>query len=186
MEDSAIINLYWNRQENAIAQTKIKYGNYLSGISMNILHSAEDAEECVNDTYLRAWMAIPPARPNAFGPWLGRIVRNLSLDRYRRYRAAKRGQPDTELLFSELENCLPSAFTPESAVDEQYTAGLISEFLREQTPRNREIFLRRYWYGDSIADICARFHIGQSRVKSSLFRMRNSLKDCLEKGGILI
>lgn len=108
MEDSEIIQLYWDRSEQAIAETSGKYGPFLCRIAWNILRSHDDAEECVNDTYLRTWNAIPPARPGAFRTWLGRITRNLSLDRWNRERAQKRGGDETALLLGELESCVPS------------------------------------------------------------------------------
>ena len=155
MEDHAIIELYWQRQESAIQETAVKYGTFLSGLSWNILRSHADAEECVNDTYLRAWNAIPPQRPSAFKVWLGRITRNLSLDRWRKSK-------------------------------DQEIAAVISSFLRTQSAANRTIFLRRYWYGQSISDIAEALHCGEGKVKSSLFRTRAALRETLEKEGIAL
>ena len=107
MEDTEIIDLYWQRDQRAIDETHGKYGGFLAGIAWNILRSHSDAEECVNDTYLRTWNAIPPARPSAFRAWLGRIVRNLSLDRWKQSRTAKRGGDGMEVLLGELDDCVP-------------------------------------------------------------------------------
>lgn len=186
MEDSMIIQLYWDRSEHAISETASKYGPYLSTISRNILRSEEDAEECVNDTYLHTWNAIPPDRPSAFRVWLGRITRNLSLDRWRLGRAQKRGGDETELLLQELETCVPSPHTVEQSLADQELAALISAFLRRQKPESRRIFLRRYWYGDSLLDIAAGLGISEGKVKSSLFRSRGALRAYLEKEGVTL
>lgn len=184
MEDSKIIDLYFNRSETAITETSLKYGNYLGCISRNILYNNEDAAECVNDTYLHAWNAIPPSRPSAFRIWLGTITRNLSFDRYKKQRAQKRGRNEAELLLSELSECIPAPANIEKAMEDQEIAQLISGFLQKQSQENRIIFLRRYWYGDSILQISRRFSISESKVKSSLFRTRNLLRRYLEKEGV--
>ena len=145
MEDHAIIELYWQRQETAIQETAVKYGAFLSGLSWNILRSRDDAEECVNDTYLRAWNAIPPQRPSAFKLWLGRITRNLSLDRWRKARAEKRGGEGMEVLLGELDVCVPAPQGVEHHLEDQEIAAVISAFLRTLTAQNRAMFLRRYW-----------------------------------------
>jgi len=184
MEDSTIIQLYWDRSEMAISATDSKYGPYLGVIARNILRDEQDAEECVNDTYLHTWNAIPPERPSAFRVWLGRITRNLSLDRWRMSRAQKRGGDETTLLLEELEACVPGNHNVEQSLADQEVAALISAFLRRQKPDSRRIFLRRYWYGDSVADIARILRISESKVKSSLFRSRNALRIYLEKEGI--
>ena len=186
MEDHAIIELYWQRQETAIQETAVKYGAFLSGLSWNILRSRDDAEECVNDTYLRAWNAIPPQRPSAFKLWLGRITRNLSLDRWRKARAEKRGGEGMEVLLGELDVCVPAPQGVEHHLEDQEIAAVISAFLRTLTAQNRAMFLRRYWYGQSIADIAGAMHCGEGKVKSSLFRSRTALRETLEKEGIAL
>ena len=186
MEDHAIIELYWQRQETAISETAAKYGAFLTSLSRNILKSVDDAEECVNDTYLRAWNAIPPQRPNALKIWLGRITRNLSLDRWRKASATKRSGGETEILLGELDTCIPSPGGVERHLEDQEIAELLSAFLRRQSQRNRAIFLRRYWYGASIAEIAHSIGCSESAVKLSLFRTRAALRETLEKEGIAL
>lgn len=186
MEDSGIIQRYWQRDESAIAETAEKYGAFLLGIAWNILHIHADAEECVNDTYLHAWNVIPPSRPSALRAWLGRVVRNLSLDRWKQRQAAKRGGGETALLLGELDACVPDGTGMEQHLEDQEIASLISQFLRTLPRDSRVMFLRRYWYGDSVADIARRFACGEGRVKSSLFRTRKSLRTFLEQKGVLL
>lgn len=183
-EDEDIIELYWQRDQQAILETAGKYGSFLHDIAWNILHSHGDAEECVNDTYLRTWNAIPPARPAAFRAWLGRITRNLSLDRWKHERTQKRGGGETELLSGELDRCVPSPRRTENHMEDQELASLISTFLRRLPRETRVIFLRRYWFGDDLSAIAARLGCGQGKVKSSLFRTRNALRVYLEQEGV--
>lgn len=183
MEDGQIIELYWNRDQRAIRETEGKYGKLLHGIAWNLLHSREDSEECVNDTYLRAWEAIPPARPGAFRTWLGRITRNLSLDRWKSRRAEKRGG-GAEVLLGELEDCLPAPAGRE--LEDRELAELLSAFLRGLSREGRAMFLRRYWYGESVAEVAEALGCGEGKVKSSLFRSRKALREYLEKEGIAV
>jgi len=185
MEDGQIIDLYWDRDQRAVQETDGKYGKALRGIAWNLLRSREDAEECVNDTYLRAWNAIPPTRPEAFRTWLGTITRNLSLDRWKRLRAEKRGG-GAELLLEELEDCVPAGRGPERTVEDQELAELLGAFLRGLSREGRVMFLRRYWYGESVAEIGQVLGCGEGKVKSSLFRSRKALRACLEKEGIAL
>ena len=185
MEDTEIIDLYWARDQRAIHETSGKYGGFLTCIAWNILRSHGDAEECVNDTYLRAWNAIPPARPSAFRAWLGRIVRNLSLDRWKQSRTARRGD-GMEVLLGELEDCVPAPHGVEQHLEDREIAALISAFLRELPWERRTIFLRRYWYGQDIGEIAADLRCGQGKVKSSLFRTRKALRAYLEREGIVL
>ena len=186
MEDLQIIELYWQRQESAIEETSQKYGNFLFGLAWNILHSRDDADECVNDTYLSAWNAIPPQRPNAFKVWLGRITRNLSLDRWRKARADKRGGEDMDILLGELDTCVPERRGVEQTLEDQEIAAAISRFLRPQSAESRTIFLRRYWYGEPLSEIAKRLLCSEAKVKSSLFRSRSALRSFLEKEGIAL
>lgn len=183
MEDSAIIDLYWNRDQRAISETAGKYGPFLLRLVWNILRSRSDAEECVNDTYLRAWNAIPPARPAAFRAWLGRIARNLSLDRWKAARTQRRGD-GMEVLLGELTECVPAPRGVEQHLEDQEIASLISGFLRRLPAESRRFFLRRYWYGQELADIAEEQGCGVGKVKSSLFRTRKALRAYLEKEGI--
>lgn len=184
MEDSAIIDLYWGRDQRAVEETAGKYGSFLHSLSWNILRSRGDAEECVNDTYLRAWNAIPPARPAALRAWLGRIARNLSLDRWKEERTQRRGGGAMEVLLGELDDCVPSPHGVERQLEDQEIAALISAFLWRLPAESRVVFLRRYWYGQNLADIAAERGCGVGKVKSSLFRTRKALRACLEEEGI--
>jgi len=183
MTDTEIIELYWTRSEAAIARTAARFGKYCMAISMNILKSREDAEECVNDTYLSAWNKIPPQRPAAFSAFLGRITRNLSLDRYRARTSKKRGGGEIDLLLSELDECIPSAGSVESSMEKGALGEIIDRFLSEISAEERIVFVRRYWYGDSISNIARRFSVGEGKVRTGLFRTRNKLKDYFEKEG---
>ena len=186
MDDIKIIDLYWERSESAIDETALKYGNYCTKIAMNILQNREDSEECVNDTYLKVWDAIPPQRPTKLSAFLGRITRNLSFNRYTARSTQKRGGTDIELLLSELEECIPSVSSVEADYEAGQTARIIDAFLASAKPGNRIIFVRRYWYADSITEIASHFDMSESKVKSILFRTRNKLKDYLEKEGVVL
>ena len=186
MEDESIVALYWERSRYAVEETARKYGIMLHGISYRLTGNRQDSEECVNDTYLRTWNAIPPARPSAFRAWLGRIVRNLSLDRWKQSRTAKRGGDGMEVLLGELDDCVPEPHGTEKTMEDQEIASLISAFLRRQSPESRIIFLRRYWYGQSVADIAAGMNCGEGKVKSSLFRTRKALRTYLEQEEVFL
>jgi len=186
MDDELILELYWARSESAIHETAIKYGKYCVKIAMNILRNKEDAEECVNETYLKAWEAIPPERPSIFSAFLGKITRNLSLNKYKEQRTQKRGGGEIALILDELEDCVPSGGSVEAEAEANAVAEAINAFLRSINRENRAVFVRRYWYADSITSITARHHMTESKVKSMLFRTRNKLKDYLEKEGVAI
>ena len=185
MQDEEILDLYRDRDENAITATAEKYGAYCHVIAFNILNSHEDAEECVNDTWLGAWNSIPPQRPNRLSAYLGRITRNLSLNRYQQYNAEKRGFGQTALALSELEDCLPARDTPEQAVEQQVLVQAINQFLYAQPARKRNIFIRRYWYLTPIREIAKAYGMTESKTASLLFRMRKELKTHLEREGII-
>lgn len=186
MKDNTIIDLYWKRDENAIAATAAQYGCYLHSISYNILHNTEDAEECVNDTYFGAWKSIPPQRPGCLSAYLGKITRNLSLNRLKQYTAQKRGLGQTELVLSELEDCIPAETNVEQVMDEMILVRSINQFLYGQSEQKRNIFIRRYWYLYPIRDIAGTYGMSESKTASLLFRMRNDLKKHLEKEGITL
>ena len=179
-----IINLYVSRDEKAIDETAGKYGNYCFTISNNILKNNADAQECVNDTYLKTWNSIPPTRPLKLGAFLGRITRNLSLDRYKFNRAKKREGSEFELLLSELEECVSSNQTVEAEFDSNFVTQMINDWLLAQLTENRVLFVRRYWHADSIKDLASRYQKSESKIKSVLFRMRKNLKSHLEKEGV--
>lgn len=184
MKDNEIIELYWNRDEAAIAATADTYGNYCYSIAYNILYNNEDAQECVNDTWLNAWKSIPPQRPNRLATYLGKITRNLSLNRYKLLTAQKRGKGQVELALSELEGCVPAQPDMDQITDEMVLVNAIETFLRAQTRTERNIFIGRYWYLYPIRDLAGAYRMSESKVVSMLHRMRNKLKLHLEKEGI--
>lgn len=186
MEDEKIIELYWQRNEEALAQTSQKYGAFCYHIAHNILKDGEDSRECVNDTWFKAWMSIPPKRPAFFQAFLGKITRNLSLDRYRRSRAAKRGNGALELVYEELEECIGAYDGMEKQTESLVVTEALRHFLEELSHDARIIFIRRYWYADSIEEIAKRYGMSTAKVKSALMRSRNRLKEFLEKEGIVI
>ena len=186
MDDNAIVELYWQRDERAIRETRMKYGRYCYSIAYNILHNTEDAQECENDTYLGAWNSMPPQKPSLLSSFLGAISRRVSLDRWRRKSAAKRGGGETALSLTELEECIPSGKSIEESIDTARLAELISLFLQTLPDEESMVFLRRYWYFDSIDTICKRFGYGESKVKMILFRTRQKLLERLEKEGVFV
>ncbi len=185
MEDEKIIELYWQRDEEALKQTNQKYGSFCYFIAFHILKSEEDSKECVNDTWFKTWMAIPPKRPEFFQAFLGRITRNLSLDRYRKSRASKRGGGAMEVIYDELEECI-SGHNSDTQTESIVITDAVSHFLTGLSHDARIIFVRRYWYADSIVQIAQRFGMSESKVKSALMRSRNKLKVALEEEGITI
>ena len=186
MEDKQIIALYWERSENAIDETAKKYGQYCRTIANNILHNKEDVEECVNDTYLKAWNSIPPNRPERLAVYLGKITRNLSLNRVKHYAAEKRGLGQTNLVLAELEGCIPAPNSVEEQLDEMLLIKAIEAFLYAQPLEKRNIFVRRYWYMTPIKEIAQIYHMSESKTASLLLRMRKDLKKHLEKEGITL
>lgn len=185
MEDHAIVELYFARDENAIAETAKKFGAYCRTIAYNILASRRDAEECENDTWLAAWNSIPPNRPGRLAPYLGRITRNLALDRHDHDTAQKRGGTLGGVLL-ELDECLPAPGTVADHAEAAETARQISAFLRTLPEETRGIFLRRYWYCDATADIAKRYHVSESKVRVTLHRVRGKLKHYLEQEGVCL
>lgn len=184
MEDRQIVDLYWARSESAISETAEKYGRYCHYIAYNILHNNEDSEECVNDTYLNAWGAMPDQRPNKLSAFLGKITRNLSLNRWERYNAEKRGAGQIPLALDELHDCIPSPDSANQIVDDLALVELFNRFLASLPKEKRKIFIRRYWYLSPIAEIAADYSMSESKVKMSLLRSRNALKQVLEEEGI--
>lgn len=186
MKDGEIVNLYWKRSEDAITETSKKYARYCHYISYNVLHNDEDAEECVNDTYMRAWNSMPMHRPNRLSTFLGKITRNLSINKYKGYTAKKRGAGQTSIVLSELDECVPSSESVEQAIDGMALADAINSFLATLSKTKRIVFMRRYWYLSPIKEIAEEYGMKENKVKSMLFRMRNELKLFLEKEGIAI
>ena len=186
MEDSRIVDLYWQRSETAITETSKKYSRYCYYISFNILYNNEDAEECVNDTYLKAWNAMPTKRPDNLSAFLGKITRNLSLDKYKYYKAEKRGSGQVEQTLSELDECIPSMSNVVQEIQEKVLEATINNFLRSLPKQNRKVFVQRYWYLMSIKEIVKDSNVSESKIKSMLFRERKKLKSILEKEGGLL
>ncbi len=179
MEDYQIVDLYWQRSEEAIGATAQKYGAMLHRLSDSFLHSRSDAEECVNDTYLEAWNRMPEDRPAYLGAYLAKIIRCLSIDRYRREHRQKRGGPQS--LAAELTDCIPSDFDLRADYENGRLARTLNRFISQLDEEKRYIFLRRYFYSDSVSDIAARLKIGQSKVKTTLHRLRKQLREILEQ-----
>ena len=184
MEDERIVELYLERSETAIAETQKKYGKYCHYIAYNILNSNPDAEECVNDTYLRVWDSIPPQKPKLFKSFIGRITRNLALDRYDRERALKR-RGNTELVFEEIGECVPED-DGRDMTDEIALRDAINGFLASLPEETRIIFMRRYWYLSPVAHIAGDLGLSVSNVKVILMRTRKKFKAYLEKEDIRI
>ncbi|MCM1055913.1 MAG: RNA polymerase sigma factor [Bacteroides sp.] len=173
MDDSRIVELYFKRSETAVEESRSKYGKYCNIIADNILRSAEDAEECVNDTWLRAWNSIPPAKPKKLAVFLGRITRNLAIDRYRKRTAEKRGGGETEMCLEELAECVGGE---DRIIEGLPLRDLLNRFLGELLPREREIFMLRYWYTFSVKEVAERMKLNEAAVKMSLYRSRCSLQ----------
>ena len=184
MEDEHIVSLYLKRDENAIRQTQRNFGKRITNISKNITGSATTAEEVENDTYLRAWENIPPTNPATYlFAFLARIARNLSLSVCRERSALKRNAMLVEFT-DELEECLPSNRNVEDETDANMLLELINKFLFSKAEDKRNIFMRRYWYLDSVSEIAKRFGLSESNVKTSLFRLRAELREYLEEQGV--
>lgn len=186
MNDEAIVELYFKRDEQAIAESQTKYGAYCTKIAMNILYDELDSEECVNDTWLGAWRSIPPKRPSNLATYLGKITRNLSINRYNMRYAEKRAINEFTVSLDELDECVPGGEPVENDERVGLIGASISDFLHTQKSLDRRVFVCRYFYCDPISEIAERFGISESRVKSLLFRMRSKLKAHLEKDGITV
>ena len=183
MDDSRIIDLYWQRSETAIDETAKKYARYCHSISFNILRSEEDAEECVNDTWYAAWDKMPPERPQSLGAFLGRIPRNLSVSRWRQSRAQKR-YSGMEVLLSELEECVPAPGTVEEDLERRQLAQAISTWLDTLGPEDRRLFIRRYWYGGGVKELAEEAGERANTLSQRLSRLRKNLRIFLESEGV--
>lgn len=181
MEDNAIIELFFARDPMALLETQEKYGSYCKSISMGILQSDEDARECVNDTLLRTWDSIPPTRPKVFRAFLGRITRNLSLQKWRSLHAQKRGGGEVSIALEELGECVSGGSDPAKSVEKQALREAIGQFLGTLKQTDREIFLARYWYFTPVREIAQKFGFSESKVKTSLHRTRKKLRAFLEQ-----
>ena len=183
LPDEDIVNLYFNRSEEAIAACQVKYGKSCHTVAYNILRSDEDAEECVNDTWLRAWNSIPPERPTRLGAWLSTVTRRLALTRYEKKTAARRNG-GMEASLEELSECVTAGSL--TIADEVALSEAINGFLASLPTRTRMIFMRKYWYMDSIADIAKALGMGESAVKVTLHRTREKFRKHLAKEGITV
>lgn len=182
MTDEQIIRLYFDRDQAAIAETDRKYGSYCYSIASNLL-GREDSEECVNDTYHAAWTHIPPEVPQSLKAFLGRIVRNLSISRFRRSHAQKRSS-GTDVLLSELEDCLPTPQTVETEADSRELSRLISSWLATLSSDDRALFVLRYWHGSAVQDLAEKCGCTPNAVSLRIRRLRKNLKHYLEAKGV--
>ena len=184
MDDAEIVKLFYERSEDALREVRGKYEKLCRYISMKILNNPEDADECVNETYLRAWNSIPPSKPDSLRAFLGKIARNLSLDLYNKKRAGKRGG-EPQAVLDELVECIPSE-NARDIVDEIALRDALNAFLKTLSADTRKIFMRRYWYMSEIREIAHDYNFSESKVKMTLARTREKLRKFLEKEGIEI
>ena len=184
MEDNTLIELYWNRSENAISETATKYGGYCYTIAYNIPANNEDSEASVNDTWMAAWNTMPPRRPKFLAAFLGKMTRYISLDRWKNRTAVKRGGGEVPLVLEELEECISGEDSVEKEYLQKEFAMTMNRFLENLSEAERKVFLCRYWYLDSIEDIAERFDFSESKVASMLHRTRGKLRKMLEQEGI--
>ena len=185
MDDTQIVELYWARKESAIEETAAKYGSYCRSIAGNILNNPDDAEECVNDTWLDAWNSMPPHRPSVLSTFLGKLTRRISIDKWRHVNAKKRGDGQLPLILSELEDCISDGTSIEEETERKLLAEVIAAFVKSLPETEQKVFLCRYWYMDSVGSIATRFRFSESKVKSMLSRTREKLRVRLEKEGLV-
>lgn len=183
MDDNSIIRLYWDRNDQAISETSKKYGRYCRTIAKNILNSEEDAEECVNDTYLNAWNSMPKYWPEQLSTFLGKITRNLSFNKYKHNHAKKRGGGEIELILDELTDCVSDVDDVEQIIDRRELEKSINLFLRSLSAKKRNIFVCRYWHADSVSEIAKDYGMLQGTVLKTLERTRKQLKEYLTERG---
>ncbi len=185
MDDKEIIELYLSRNERAIKETDNRYGAFSRKLSYQILNSHEDAEECVNDSYMKLWETIPPTVPESLKAYLGRIVRNLSLNRLR-WKTEQKRNCDAEVLLSEIADCVPANENVEHAIYQKRLSELITKWLSGEKEVNRQIFVRRYWYGSTYEELAGHYRLSEKKLMDRLYHMRRRLKEYLEKEGISI
>lgn len=182
MEDTDIIELYWKRDERAISETARKYGAFCHGIAENILSLKEDAEECVSDTWYQAWKSMPPLRPKWLRAWLGRVVRNLSINLWQKNHARKR-YAGMEVLMDELEDCIPAPDTVEQKLAESELSAFLNRWLSTLPSGDRILFIRRYWNGEEVKELAKERGDAPAKTAKQLYRLRQNLKTLLEKEG---
>lgn len=185
MEDSHIVELYWARSETAISETATKYGKYCYAIAIRILTDTEDADECVNDTYLGAWNSMPPHRPAILSTFLGKITRRISINRWEQNNRKKRGGGEILLALDELSDCIPSPMNTETAIESKELAKSVNCFLSTLQDMERDVFVCRYWFLASVSEISQKFDFSQSKTKSMLMRTRGKLYQYLQKEGLI-
>ena len=185
MEDREIVELYWRRSERAVAETAAKYGAFCHAVALNLLSVREDAEECVNDAYHEAWNAMPEERPEHLRAWLGRVVRNLSIDRWRRNHRQKR-YTGLETLLSELDDCVPSAESMEQTVEAAELGRAVDAWLRTLSGDDAALFLRCYWNGTPLQTLAKERGVAPNKLAQRMYRLRLELKSALEKVGYSI
>lgn len=186
MKDSEIVELYWQRNENAIQETKNRYDRYLTQIAYQVLFNKEDADECVSDTYLAAWNSMPDHRPAMLSTYLGKIVRQISIDAWRKRKRQKRQGSEYDLCLDELEDIFQETDTPEKAFDQAEFARTIEVFLHNLPKEARVLFIGRYYLCDPLKEVAAYYGFSESKAKSILHRTRKKLKKYLEKEGYFI
>lgn len=185
-DDKIIVDLFWDRDDNALKLLADKYGSDFMRISFRILNNKQDSEECVNDAYLNTWNSIPDARPNSLFAYVGKIIRSLSINRVKKNMAQKRGGKETTLLLSELQECVSAKENVEEVVDYNELAKEISKFLLSLKREQRMMFIERYWYVKSIKEIAREYKVSYKKVESGLYWSRKKLHDYLQKRGYVI
>ena len=181
MDDKQIVALYFERNEQAIAETETKYGKYCYAIAMGVLSMHEDAEESVNDTWIDAWNSMPPHRPSILSTFLGKITRRIAIDKWRHRTAEKRGGGEIPLVLDELEDCIAHDSDVEKTLEKQRLEEVINRFVHKLPEKDQKVFLCRYFYMDSIESICRQFGFSESKVKSILHRTREKLRRVLRE-----
>ena len=184
MDDASIIELYWQRSDQAVSETAAKYGKYCRIIAYNVLSNAEDAEECVNDTYMAAWNSIPPNRPPELSPFLAAICRRIAISRLRKKCRDKRGGGQAETAFEELAECMASPHDVVREIEQKELNLALNWFLSQLAADERDMFVSRYFFAASVAEIAEKFSFSQSKVKTALYRTRKKLRDYLIKEGL--
>lgn len=185
MDDLQIINLYWNRDEKALRVTADQYGTYCYAIAYGILNNQEDSHESVNDTYWEAWNKMPPQKPPVLKTFLGRLTRCISIDRWRKKHAGKRGGGVLPEILEELSECTAPDGDPIHETEKQLLRQTVNRFIRRLNPTEQGIFLRRYWYAEPVRQIAGQYGFSESKVKSMLMRTRKKLREQLESEGLL-
>ncbi len=185
MEDQRIVELFWQRDQRAIDETQRKYEAYLTRVAMNVLGDPEDSRETVNDTYLAAWDAIPPHRPQALSAFLSKLTRRIAIDLLRKKQSLKRGGGEYALSLSELDQCIPGSTSPQQQLEAEALAGAIGEFLKTQSEKARNAFVCRYFFMDPVKTVARNLGLTESNTKVLLHRTRIALREYLEKEGYL-